>query len=173
MTWVVIASGHSLTKEQVELVKAARDSGRIKGVIAVSNVGLDKAPWADALVSHDSKWWHSNLEAFAFKGRKFCRMMVGRLEQYIPSPPQACNSGYMAMQVARDVFKAQRVLLLGFDMHGTHYFGNHPAGLKNPTPQKFAMYLRQFEGWQGPAVLNCTPDSALKLFPFVKIENAL
>lgn len=42
--WAILASGQSLKPEHVEQVRQARSDGRIKGVIAVSNVGLDLAP---------------------------------------------------------------------------------------------------------------------------------
>lgn len=173
MTIAILASGHSLTKEDVEYVRLARLDGRLNAVLAVSNVGLDLAPWADALVSHDTKWWAFNLNSNKFSGRKFCRNRWPLVEIYMPNPSNGCNSGYMAMQVARDIYKAERIILLGFDMHGTHYFGPHRTGLTNTNEHKFLMHLRQFEGWQGPEVINCTPNSALKKFPFMPLRKVL
>lgn len=173
MTYAVLASGQSLTNEDVDYIKQARADGRLKGVIAVSNVGLDLAPWADALVSHDSGWWAHNLHSNMFEGRKFCRNHWARCETYIPDPKNGCNSGYMAMQVARDIFKADLLILLGFDMHGTHYFGPHPKGLKNTTPERFSAHLKQFNGWSGPEVINCTPNSALTKFPYQPLQDVI
>lgn len=163
-TWVIMASGQSLTTEDIEYVRLAKISEKIQGVIAVSNVGIDYAPWADALVSHDVLWWAHNLHSNMFKGRKFCRSFWSRCEVFIPNPRDGCNSGLMAMQIARDIFKAGRILLLGFDMHGTHYFGPHKKGLTNTKPDKFQKHISQFEGWSGAEVINCTPDSALQIF---------
>lgn len=173
MTVAILASGQSLKGNSVDFVKKARYEGRLKAVIAVSNVGLDLAPWADALVSHDTKWWASNLHSNNFLGRKFCRNRWPKCEVFIPSPSNGCNSGYMAMQVARDIFKAQRIILLGFDMHGTHYFGPHPKGLRNTTEDRFKVHISQFDGWYGPQVINCTPDSSLRKFPFIDLEKVL
>lgn len=173
MIAVIIASGQSLNKHDVDMVKAARDSGFIDTVIAVSNVGIDLAPWADALVSHDSIWWAHNLCAREFSGRKFCRTHWRGTEQFIPKPKTGCNSGYMAMQVAKNVFKANRLILLGFDMHGTHYFGKHKEGLRNTSPDRFIEHIGQFDLWDGGEVINCTPSSALKKFPFEPLENVL
>lgn len=173
MTIAILASGQSLNADDVSYVKQARDDGRLKGVIAVSNVGLDLAPWADALVSHDTRWWAHNLHSNMFEGRKFCRNHWARCETYIPDPKNGCNSGYMAMQVARDIFAAERIVLLGFDMHGTHYFGPHGKGLRNTTDERFLVHIKQFNGWTGPEVINCTPSSALTLFPSANLRDII
>lgn len=172
-TWVIIASGQSLTKEDVEIVRGARASGLIKGFVAVSNVGIDLAPDADALVSHDDSWWRNNPVALDLPMMKFSRQGRGAIRKYVPQPPNGCNSGYMAMQVARDIFKAKRILLLGFDMHGTHYFGKHPSPLKNTSAERFKFHLNQFNSWSGCQVINCTVGSAIKKFPFIPLEKAL
>lgn len=163
-TWLVIASGQSLNQSDVEYVRLAKVSGEIQGVIAVSNVGIDLAPWADALVSHDSKWWRNNPKAFNLNMRKFSRTGITLTEKFIPDHKQGCNSGYMAIQIARDIYKAERILLLGFDMHGTHYFGPHTGGLKNTSENDFKRHIMQFDKWSGPEVINCSPGSALKVF---------
>lgn len=183
MICFVLASGQSLTAEQVDLVRSARDSGLIDSVIAVSNVGIDLAPWADALVSHDRKWWMNNLSALDFAGQKFCRNTFRNVKVFVPNPSNGCNSGYMAMQVARDAYKANKIFLLGFDMHGTHYFGPHPElkinnkvlshSLTNTQPHRFEFHIKQFEGWNGCDVVNCTHNSALKQFPLKTLGEAL
>lgn len=173
MICFVLASGQSLTAEQVDLVRGARDRGLIDSVITVSNVGLDLAPWADALVSHDEKWWAHHTHSNMFEGRKFCRTHWPNVEVFIPNPSNGCNSGYMAMQVARDIYKAEKIVLLGFDMHGTHYFGEHKTGLTNTGEAGFNRHIKQFEGWHGCEVVNCTPNSALKKFPFMELEKVL
>lgn len=169
-TWVVIASGQSVNHSDVEYVRLAKISGTIKGVIAVSNVGIDLAPWADALVSHDSRWWAHNLHSNMFQGRKFCRTYWPKCEIFIPNPNNGCNSGLMGMQVAKDIFKADRIILLGFDMKGTHYFGPHPAGLKNTTEKRFKEHIDQFRRFPKMDVVNCTPDSALEIFPKAELR---
>jgi len=165
--WVIFGSGQSLEVEDVQYV---RESGA--NVIAVSN-SYQLAPWAHALVSHDRKWWESYPEALHFRGRKFCRQAVRGTEQFTPSVPNGCNSGLMAMEIARDLFQAKRVILLGFDMHGTHFFGPHGDGLVNTTPVRFNHHIRQFNSWHGPEVINCTLNSALKKFDFVDLRGIL
>jgi hypothetical protein len=58
-------------------------------------------------------------------------------------------------------------------MRGSHFFGNHPAPLRNTTAKRFTAHIAQFKGWYGPKVINCTPGSALKAFPIMDIRTAL
>lgn len=173
MDFVVLATGPSVTAEQVEYVREVHAAGKC-GAIAISDM-YQLAPWADALVSQDPNWWANNPEASKFTGRKFCGGFhpgTERLEQTseFHSGP---NSGLQGMRVARDVFGASRIVLIGFDMHGTHYFGSHPELLKNTTPQRFAAFLKQFDGWRFGEVINCTPGSAITRFPFGDVKEIL
>ncbi len=144
------------------------------GVIAVSNA-YTLAPWADALVAHDMKWWRAYPAALGFAGRKFCHGTVSAdVTRFRPPGLNPClNSGVYAMHVAETVFAATRLLLLGFDMHGDHFFGRHPEPLTNTTDRKRLTHLRQFREWSGCEVVNCTPGSAITNFPFAGIEEAL
>lgn len=181
MNCVIIASGESLSDSDIELVRLARESGKIETVIAVSNVGIDKTPWADALVSHDSKWWFAYPESSSFKGRKFSRSGLSKTEAFKPSEVainNGINSGLLAMFVARDIYKSKRIFLLGFDMKGSHYFGLHDKKvgnrpLKNSTEKDFSRHLSQFVYFKGCEVYNCTKESGLKLYPYVDLEEAL
>ena len=55
MRFVCIASGPSLTPEDVQAVKEWRDAG--KGKVIVVNTTFRAAPWADAMFAMDAKWW--------------------------------------------------------------------------------------------------------------------
>ncbi len=173
--WVVLASGQSLTTEQVSLVKAAKDAQKLAGVAAVSNVGMDMAPWADCLVSHDSAWWSAHPEALDFSGEKVCaNSQVRGGASFRPLHYNGCNSGLMAMEYVWKTHRATKLFLLGFDMHGTHYFGPHNKGrLRNTTTRRFTEHIHQFESWRGPEVVNCTPESSLKKFPYLQLRECL
>lgn len=174
VAWAVLASGQSLTQEDVDLVRHAREAGVLAGVAAVSNVGIDRAPWADCLISHDSAWWASHPEAFDFLGIKVGGNSKIRGGDYFKPTINGCNSGLMAMQYVSKVHKAKLILLLGFDMHGTHYFGKHTHHrLKNTNAQRFAQHIGQFNGWHGADVINCTPKSSLKKFPLRPLAECL
>lgn len=175
-TFAILATGPSLTVEQVEIVR-----GRC-GVIAVSDA-YRLAPWADALASQDKAWWKHHPEALEFEGRKF----IGVPPDLIKGVEQAdttglissgTNSGLMACHVAVTKFGATRLLLLGLDMHaenGAHFFGPHPAPLKNTRSDRFLVMRQQFADWphKGVEVINCTPDSALTCFPVARLEDVL
>ena len=164
-TWVILATGPSLRAEDAEKV-----IGRCR-VAAVSNAYL-LAPRADILVSNDRKWWEHNPSAFDFKGRKFCSHELRGVEQFREHVHLGRNSGLMAMCVARKL-GAKKLILLGFDMHGEHFFGKHPEPLKNATEKIFKTHIGQFNGFSGCDVVNCTPDSALLRFRFSTLEEEL
>lgn len=166
-TWAILATGESMNKQVADEIK-----GKCK-VMAVSNA-YELAPWADGLASNDAKWWRHNPKAMEFAGLKFC---AGRLEGVKRIAPEghflsSCNSGLFAMRVAEKL-GATRLLLLGFDMRGTHYFGVHKEPLRNTTPIRFKHFIRQFEHWRGCEVLNCTPKSSLKKFPYCTLDIAV
>lgn len=169
---VIIASGQSLTEDDVKAVQNAKDLGIVDHVIAVSNVGLDHAPWADMLVSHDTAWWVNHMEALKFKGEKYSAYGRYGTKAYLPVVT-GCNSGLLAMFIARDILKVSSIALLGFDMHGTHYFGKHKKGLKNTTPERFKIHIDQFKLFNGCNVVNCTKDSALNMYAKVSLSDTL
>jgi hypothetical protein len=91
------------------------------------------------------------------------------------------NSGASAINVAYWL-GAKRIVLLGFDMHLDR------AGKKNwhadyrgeqVTPAIFEKHLRGFPqiardaGQLGIEILNATPDSAVTVFPMVKLEDVV
>jgi hypothetical protein len=166
-TFAVLATGPSMSQALADYV---RDKCR---VIAVSDA-YKLAPWADALVSNDSAWWREHKDAMQFAGRRFCGTAYQQLERIKPDGnyPSGCNSGLQGMRAA-GLLGATRILLLGFDMHGTHFFGLHPAPLRNTTANRFMVHIAQFRKWKGCPVINCTPASALKQFPFMDIRQAL
>lgn len=184
-TWVILASGPSLNDDDLEYVRQAHEGGHIEGVIAVSDVGLLKAPWATALASHDGKWWMAHPEHADFKGAKFCANEIGRgVKKYnhrADSGLSGSNSGLYAMFLALKIYKATKIILLGFDLHaknGAHFFGEHKAvwnkrQLKNSTDRDFIRHISQFDRFQGCEVVNCTKGSALKRFPFAELRDII
>ena len=68
-----------------------------------------------------------------------------------------------------------RVILLGYDLHGDHFFGSHP----DKTLPPFLACLKAFERLVAPAkaagleIVNCTPGSALKAFPMASLASVL
>ena len=89
---------------------------------------------------------------------------------------QGGNSGFQALNIAV-LFGAARVLLLGFDLHGTHWHGRHPAGMNNPDQNNFDRWSKAFSEAVGDLklanveVINCSPGSALTCFPTARIQD--
>lgn len=171
-TFAILATGPSMNQLVADDVR-----GRC-ACIAVSDA-YRLAPWADALVSQDEAWWKHHKEARNFAGRRFGgpAVRMDGIERLEPGGPIATgtNSGLLAAIVAVQVFQAKRVILLGFDMGGSHFFGNHPAPLRNTTPPRFKVMLEQFQMWRprGVEVINCTPNSRLLTYPKADLCDVL
>lgn len=176
MTFVILATGQSLSMAQIDYVKEQREKSAGKLTVMVVSDAYRLAPWADVMVSFDVNWWRKNQRAADFEGIKFCASPCwGGIGHYrdIYNMPQGCNSGLYGMYVAR-YLGAQKIILLGFDMWGTHFFGQHPEGLKNTNEKRFRDHIFQFESWKdGAEVINCTPESSLIKFPMMTIQEAL
>lgn len=181
-TVVCVGTGPSLTQADVDLCR-----GRAR-VIVVNNA-YQLAPWADVLYAADEKWWTWNKGAPTFAGLKYTiapkrRTWPGVValrntgQQGLESNPEGLrtglNSGYQAINLAVH-FGASRVLLLGYDMTGDHYFGSHPDKTRPP----FAPCLRAFAtlpaslAVAGVEVVNVTRRTALTVFPCVPLHAAL
>lgn len=170
MIFAVLATGQSMTQAVADSV-----NGRCK-VVAVSNA-YKLAPWANAMVSCDASWWKNNREALDFQGRKFTSAPdfqgLSELER-VPGVTSGTNSGLLGLMVAVQL-GATRILMLGYDMQGTHFFGPHPAPLRNANAARFEVFKKQFERYKprGVEILNCTPGSALKAYPMADLHESL
>jgi hypothetical protein len=91
------------------------------------------------------------------------------------------NSGYQSVNLAY-LAGASRILLLGYEMHfpqgRSHWHNGHPVGWRVPE-ENYTMYAGKYKTMQpqlvarGAEVINCTPGSKIKCFPFMPIEDAL
>lgn len=194
-TVVILASGPSLTAEDVDFVR-----GKAR-VIAINDTHR-LAPWADVLYSSDRMWWPSHQGVPSFAGRKFgIGSKVGFYNPFNRYPditvlrntgytglelqPHGLrngeNSGYAAINLAVH-FGASRIVLLGYDMarrNGqVHFFGRH-VGMNNPTDAVLAGYRRHFLTLVEPLkaigveIVNCTPGSSLDAFPMADLRATL
>lgn len=188
-TVVILASGPSLTVEQCEAVQVWRKSAGGAGAaesrrcIAI-NTTFRRAPWADVLYACDASWWrlyHGEVEAGFigekwtqdFEARRFARHIESRRAPGLGKRPgvihQGGNSGYQAINLAYQA-GARKIILVGFDMHGTHWHGKYENGLPNTQEWLFRQWLANFEQLaadlkaEGVEVVNCTPGSALTCF---------
>lgn len=169
-TWAVLASGPSMSQAVAD---AVRD--RVK-VAAVSDT-YRLAPWADVLVSTDPRWWKHHPEAMALDVPKFAASMdwqgLRGVESCLDLGTHA-NSGLLACHIAIKS-GATRLLLCGFDFRPGHFFGDHPAPLKNTTPARYEVFQKQFAAYKprGVKIWNCTPGSGLRAFPLKDLNEML
>ena len=83
------------------------------------------------------------------------------------------NSGYQAINLAY-LWGAARIVLIGFDLGGTHWFGDHPKPLQMPSP--YRKWLPAFDRLaadladEGVQVINSTTTTALTCFERMPIE---
>ena len=84
------------------------------------------------------------------------------------------NSGYQAVNLAY-LLGAKTIILLGFDMFGTHYFGDHDKSLNNGSP--YSQFIKAFETIDpekhGIEIINCSRQTAMECFPRTTLENVL
>lgn len=188
----IVAGGESVNAEQVASLQ-----GRCR--VAVVNNSYTLAPWADLLYAADRRWWDCHPEAAAFKGLKVTpdkdaakqhRLNLIRLvgdqgpsrdEITIAEPGLVARGGNSAFQLTNIVlqFGVRRILWLGLDCRGKHWHGDHPIPLRNPTPQRLAIWAATFDALatrlrqMGAEVVNCSEMSALQAYPKMSVEAAL
>lgn len=167
MRFAVIATGPSLTQAQCDAVRHLR-------TIAVSDAYL-LAPWAEALVSADAAWWRHKQPVY--EGRRFSALGSFHTEQ-IEGFASGGNSGVLGIRAAR-FLGATEIVLLGFDGHGSHFFGDHKPPLKNTSEMRYKAHHEQHRQeahackWAKVQVWNCTPGTAIKWYPMARLEDVL
>jgi hypothetical protein len=185
-TCFVAGSGASLTEEVANVCSCYRS-------IAVNDAHR-RLPFADVLYGCDAEWWNYYKGVPGFKGEKWsahCSSMSPKLEcaarhnLRLVRATQAhgfslrpdlihfgSNSGFQAINMAI-LWGATKIVLVGFDMKGTHFFGEHPMALVN-TGTMWPFLLVYFDTAPAPPgvqILNATPGSALTKYPSVDIKE--
>lgn len=183
-TAVVLASGPSLSTEQLLAVNRARTDG--VRAVAVNNTAA-LATWADIVYFGDylalrqylpdvkpatsGEWWTAS-QAGAQRWQLHLAKSSGKPGLGTERVHLNGNSGFQAINLAT-LFGATKVVLLGFDMRPAddgrqHWFGEHPAPLVRVC--LFDEWIRKARPMaedakaQGIDIVNCTPGSALDAF---------
>src|ERR1043166_8946509 len=150
-TVAILGTGPSLTQADVDACRG------VCKVIAIKDA-MYLAPWADALYfcgAGVGDWWIQNQQAVkSFAGLRFtldarakdvATVLRNTGEFGLEEDPTGLrtgrNSGYQAINLAYHL-GATRILLLGFDMQGSHYFGAHSY---TTPPSPFDVFRRCFE----------------------------
>lgn len=158
--WFLLAPGPSLSEALVAQVRGRQ-------VCAVAN-SYELAPWAGFLVANDRVWWNEHPEAQLFSGRKFSANHVQGVERVNPCTfMTASNSGVLALDLLRNL-GATKIVMLGFDFHGTHFFGPYRNRCRNTPERRRKEHAMQFSSWASGnkvQVVNCTPGTMLEAFP--------
>ena len=176
----VMASGPSLAWDDyadVALVKKAR----LK-TIAVNST-WENARFCDVLYAGDGVWWkyhHSKIDipAERWTCAKSAVNLYGCIYRARFVKP-GYNSGANAIELAANVFKANPIILLGFDCsvkHGIHHHGKHKH-TSNPTADRTERWKPQFksllEKCKGADIINCSRYSELDYFPRRDLREVL
>lgn len=192
------------TGETVAVIAAGESAGRVPlaglqgaaRAIVVNN-SWRLAPWADLLYAADGRWW----DAYPAAARDFAGIKVtadklvaarlglhrltvleGEHAHRLSLEPGVVghggHGGFQAVNLAIQL-GARRVLLVGLDLRGGHWHGDHLLPLRNPTEGNLARWRERLDGVApaiaalGVEVLNCSPGSALSAFRRMKLEEAL
>jgi hypothetical protein len=194
---VIIASGPSLTAEDVAIVRASRQADRIR-VVSVSNAWKHCADFADAFFAADRRYWKHYIGQMDKAGVPRSRMVTccnvtaatEKIERVRAANRRGLgtyelttggNSGWMGLNLAF-LYGARRIYLLGFDMQDSpkgekHFDGPHPKPLVQAMP--FHEWIKRIElalpdlKRHGVEVVNCTRRSALTCFPMSTVEAEL
>jgi hypothetical protein len=185
---ICIASGTSLTKEDVEF---CRGKGKIYAVKEVYHY----APWADVLYAADGDWWDRLKGVPDFKGERWTvsdeaakRWRLNYIKYRVDLPwskdpailATGGNSGFQAANLAM-LQGATEVILLGYDMGYSGSRKHFWTGLESvPTreirPSDYNGWLKRWN-FALPhipyPIINCSRSSYLNYFPKKTLEEAL
>ena len=181
---VCIASGPSLTVEDVEMVRGWRASASDRFVV-VANTSFRIAPWADFQFAMDDKWWRVYRDEFkrSFKGLGYCQNGSAAIGYAVTLSKTKGfetfgNSGSACVMLAH--YKgARRIVMLGYDCNRTggksHWHGDHPRGLGNAgSLHKWPiMFDRLAAAVKDAEVINASRETRLKCFQRLPLAQAL
>lgn len=186
-TVVLVASGASAGQADLAL---ARD-----WPVVVVNDAWRLAPWAAALYAADRGWWlrHYSEVATTFHGERWTQDKTAAAElclQRIEGQHRSglcttpgriyfnSNSGAQAMNLAYH-WGARRFVLVGYDMGGPHFFGDHPPELLQTSDRMYGGFIKAFgviaEDCRrlGLEVVNTSPISRLRCFQSASLSSVL
>lgn len=157
-------------------------------------------PWADVLYGCDARWWDAHNGCMDFQGERWSShddgkstsndktqvvddygvsVVWGEQAEGFSTDPKKIhyggNSGFQALNLAI-LFGSPYIVLVGFDMRHvggkSHFFGDHPRELYQRP--EYESFVKAFgDAPEGVQIVNATPDSAVKCYPMMSLEEAL
>lgn len=188
---VIVGGGSSLTAAQVRVVGMAHAAGRCK-VVAI-NGAIYLCWFGNWCHACDGNWWRFHKGASRFVGIKTTLdehlpaewgvkvlKNTGR-EGFDPDPSHVRTGSNGAFQALHCLIHAgaARIALLGVDMAGPHWFGDHPKEVSRAAPDHRRVMVPHFPSLlpelkaRGIKVVNCSPASKLGVFKRSTIEEFL
>ena len=172
-TCFVVASGPSLTQNDVNLIKGRRT--------IVTNTTFRMVPTADALFFHDVKWYNTYRDELKTFGGYKVTISTATGNDVIRLRKTAFgNSGTGAIALAIHC-GCKKIILLGADGQHTnkkaHWHGDHPKPLGNA--RSWRKWAKQYEKVaelaknSGVLVLNASKNTIIDCFQKVKLEDCL
>jgi len=194
---VLIATGPSLTAEQVAYVKQKRKQDKCR-VVAINEAGIGKykplaAPWADVLYAADHDWWlHYRPEFYGLRvsGEKVEGVHTIPLElidagqKTMPREPgKAMHGGHSGFQALSMVltFGVSKVIMLGYDAGGPkrNCHENRDPFFTNPHRKQpsYAAWQQVYNlvphQWPEVEFANCSQYTRITAFPKPALEAVL
>lgn len=189
-TAVILASGPSAGSADLSVCEGWP-------VIAV-NDAWRLYPGCAAIYGADFKWWTRHIETVragysgecwtacprAAKLYDLKHIEVTRRDGLSTTPGVVFagrgvgNSGAQAINLAT-LWGARRLVLVGMDFYGTHFFGEHPAGLSTPDTETFKQMRSNMTMLAndlhrlGVHVVNTSAKSKLVFWPKLPLFDAL
>ncbi len=168
------------------------------GKVIAINDSYRVCPGADVLYFHDHAWWEENLEHAVdhFIGQHIVSIngvteFVHQLRNTGPTGLETdptglrhgSNSGYQAINLAF-LFGVKKIVLIGYDLQtveGRVHWRTRGKREQSEAANKCmsTVMLPKFSTLKAPlekhgiTVLNVSPDSALKVWPYVPLEKVL
>jgi hypothetical protein len=189
---ILIATGPSLTEEVVDIIRKYKNDFVIFGC----NDSYRIVDFLDIHYACDTAWWNIHAEPFRekypfletwtqskeHKNTEFNLNVIkgGSLPGLSLKSDfihWGSNSGYQLLNIAF-LMGCCRFILVGYNMQQVngqrHYFGEHPESMKRNSP--YPAFVKAFSTIQPEIkelIINCTPDSALTIFPYQNLEEVL
>lgn len=189
---ILFATGPSLTEEVVETIRPYKD----KFVMFGCNDAYTIVDFLDEHYACDNNWWSHNGEKF-----REVRPELSSWSQAVDTVLEpfnvthidgahkeklstnnafihyGSNSGFQTLNLAY-LMGIRRFLLVGYNMRMVggkkHFFGDHPAPLNKSSPyNQFVNAFKTVQPEIKQLIINCTPNSALDMFTFMDLEEAL